>query len=100
MKQRKYRIRSGTQSSPSVLIDTAAGDNPAAKMRSGAMLLIDGDGRGITVLCTKGTSCLTQPSDPEDHILRSGETFVIDKKGLVAITALTNLHLNLLTTPS
>ncbi|MBI5848882.1 MAG: hypothetical protein HZB31_13225 [Nitrospirae bacterium] len=69
-------------------------------MHSGAMLLIDGDGRGITVLCTEGTGCLTQPSDPEDHILLPGETFVIDKKGLVAITALTNMHLNLLTTPS
>lgn len=100
MKQRKYRIRAGTQSSPLALIEAAAGNNPAAEMRSGAMLLIDGDGRGMTVLCTEGTVCLTQPSDPEDHILRSGEAFIIDKKGLVAITALTDIRLDLLTTPS
>lgn len=64
-------------------------------MCDGSMLLIDGDGRGIFVRCTKGAACLTQPSDSEDHILRKGETFIIDKKGLVAVTALADTHLSI-----
>jgi uncharacterized protein (AIM24 family) len=64
-------------------------------MRDGSILLIDGDSRGTVVICAEGTACLTQPCDPEDHILCSGETFIIDKKGLVAVTALTNTRINI-----
>lgn len=83
-----------------MIIEAANRDRLKAAMSDGSLLLIDGDGRGITLLCEEGSCCLTQPSDPEDHILCLGETFVIDKKGLVAITALTNAWLNLLTMQS
>lgn len=59
------------------------------------MLLIDGDGRGLAVLCAEGAACLTQPSDPDDHMLHSGQTFTIDRKGLVAVTALNNARINI-----
>jgi len=64
-------------------------------MPDGSMLLIDGDGRGLAVLCTEGAACLTQPSDPDDHTLHSGQAFTIDRKGLVAVTALTDARINI-----
>lgn len=98
MRLKKYSIKS--RGPCSVIIEAANRNILKAAMPDSSLLLIDGDGREITILCTEGTVCLTQPSDPEDHILCSGETFVIDKKGLVAVTALTNIHLSLLTTSS
>ena len=65
-----------------------------AEMRDGSMVLIEGDSRGVAVMCRRDR-LLTQPSDPEDHILRSGETFIIDRRGLVAVTALTNTRINI-----
>ena len=79
-----------------MIIEVSNRDLLKAAMPDGSLLLIDGDGRGITLLCEEGAACLTQPSDPDDHTLRSGQSFTIERKGLVAITALTNTRLTLL----
>ncbi|MBI5639194.1 MAG: hypothetical protein HZA17_02095 [Nitrospirae bacterium] len=98
MRRNKYGIRSGRQSFSGVI--SALTENMLhAAMRDGSLLLIDGDGRGITVLCAEGAACLTQPCDPKDHILHSGETFIIDRKGLVAVTALTNARIRINISP-
>lgn len=86
MRRKKYSLRAG--GSFSEMISPVTADVFRTAMPDGSMLLIDGDGRGTVVMCAEGTACLTQPSDPEDHILRSGESFIIDRKGLVAVTAL------------
>lgn len=93
MRRKKYSLRAG--GSFSEMIGPVTADVFRTAMPDGSMLLIDGDGRGIAVKCAEGTACLTQPSDPEDHILRSGESFIIDRKGLVAVTALTNTRINI-----
>ena len=95
MRLKKYTIRS--RGSCSVIIEASNSDLLKAAMPDGSLLLIDGDGRGITVLCAEGAVCLTQPSDPEDSILYSGEIFIIDRKGLVAVTALTDALINIST---
>jgi hypothetical protein len=46
------------------------------------------DGRGIEVRCLGGNVWITQAGDREDIVLHSGESFVLDRKGLAMVTAL------------
>jgi hypothetical protein len=43
---------------------------------------------GIRVTCLRGMVWLTQERDPLDRILSAGETFTIDRSGIVLINAL------------
>lgn len=86
MRQKKYSIKSGWRFSG--VINFVTEDIYMAAIRDGSMVLIEGDSKGVVVTCAEGVASLTQPSDPEDHILPAGETFIIDRRGLVVITAL------------
>jgi Protein of unknown function (DUF2917) len=46
------------------------------------------DGKGIEVRCLGGNVWITQTGDREDIVLRGGESFVLDRKGLALVTAL------------
>ncbi len=59
------------------------------------MIRIDGDARGLTILCHQGSLWLTQPGDMRDHILTVGDTFTIGQKGIIAIAALQNAFLEM-----
>jgi len=93
MRRKKFSIRSGKSSSG--LISASADDVLTTALPDGSILLIDGDTRGTAVICVEGTACLTQPCDREDHILNPGETFIVGKKGLVAVTAFTDSRINI-----
>jgi hypothetical protein len=46
------------------------------------------NGKGSEVLCLKGTVWITQEGDPRDVILGSGQSFVLDRKGVAVAYAL------------
>ena len=59
-------------------------------MNEGSMVRLERDTRGITIGCTEGILWITQKDDFTDYLLHSGERLVVDRKGLVIITALTD----------
>lgn len=42
------------------------------------------------VECTEGTLWLTQPGDPQDHLLKAGQSFVVNHAGTVLVQGLPN----------
>jgi len=58
------------------------------RLAKNELLNLDGDARGLKVCCREGVLWLTQKGDREDHPLRSGESFVIDRPGRVLVMAL------------
>jgi hypothetical protein len=46
------------------------------------------NGKGSEVLCLKGTVWITQEKDPRDILLSSGQSFVLDHKGVAIVYAL------------
>jgi hypothetical protein len=51
------------------------------------------NGRRMVVSCRAGTLWLTQQGDPADHLMAAGETFAINRRGLVVISALKDSEL-------
>ena len=51
---------------------------------------IGGDARGVVVKCNQGSLWITQPEDHRDHVLNQRERFTVNRKGLIAIFALTD----------
>ena len=51
----------------------------------GQVFALDGDKRGFEILCQRGQLWITQVDDREDHLLASGEKFLISKAGTVVI---------------
>jgi hypothetical protein len=49
---------------------------------------LDGDVAGRVISCSKGVLWLTQAGTPGDHLIRAGQAFPIDRRGLVLISAL------------
>ncbi len=82
------RVFSGTIAGPE-------GDVQKISMHEESMLKIEGDGRGISIKCAEGVVCLTQPTDSTDHVLHPGETFTLDRKGLVIVNAFTDTRLEI-----
>ncbi len=54
-------------------------------LRPGELYILPGDARGVAVSCQKGQLWITQESDPQDHLLRAGERFVVGLKGEVIV---------------
>ena len=46
------------------------------------------DGAGLEVKALRGDLWITQSGDPEDNVIRGGESFVLDQPGLTLVTAL------------
>ena len=57
-------------------------------LNHGEIVCIGGDARNLSVSCRTGCLWVTQPGDPDDHMLMPGQTFIINRKGKIAITAL------------
>jgi hypothetical protein len=49
---------------------------------------LDGEAAGRVISCRKGVLWLTQAGAPGDHLIRAGEAYPIDRRGLVLISAL------------
>ena len=67
------------------------------RMREGAWSFSDGStlcleprGAALTIRCIRGTTMVTQESDPTDHILQPGEVLVTRPRGLVVVWALSD----------
>jgi hypothetical protein len=52
------------------------------------IIKLNGDMRGLHVVCRKGALWITQASDEKDYILQAGETFVVTRPGLVLVQSL------------
>ena len=52
------------------------------------MIRLDRDVAGRVISCRKGVLWLTQTGTPGDHLIRAGEAFSIDRRGMVLISAL------------
>jgi hypothetical protein len=67
-------------------------DFAPTRLRRGAMLRIrDGEGRSIAVF--GGLVWITQEGDPRDVFIAGGETFTIDRPGLVLVDAMDDTDL-------
>jgi len=49
---------------------------------------MDGDKRGIQIVCRQGNLWVTQADDLEDHVLKDGDRFIVARPGLVVIQGL------------
>ena len=58
------------------------------------MVVIKGDARRLSILCTSGSIWITQDQDKDDHIVKRGEMFTIDRKGQITLQALQDAHFN------
>jgi hypothetical protein len=45
------------------------------------------DGAGLAVKCVRGVLWITQSNDTDDIVVRTGETFVLDRNGLALVSA-------------
>lgn len=52
------------------------------------MIRLDGDVAGRVISCRKGILWLTQAGTPGDHLIRAGESFTIERGGVILVSAL------------
>lgn len=64
-------------------------------LKDGAIIRIERNCNGIRISCYTGVVWITQENDYKDYFLREGEDFVINKHGLVIITALADTNLKM-----
>ena len=57
-------------------------------------VVIGGDARRLSILCTAGALWITQDQDLNDHIVKSGQVFTIDRKGQITLQALQDAQFN------
>jgi hypothetical protein len=60
-----------------------------------SLLLLVGDHRGEKVVCLDGVIWITQPGNPDDILLCSGDSFTITQKGLLLIEGLVETRLKI-----
>jgi hypothetical protein len=46
---------------------------------------MNGDKRGIQIVCQEGNLWVTQADDPKDYVLKDGDRFIVTKPGLVVV---------------
>ena len=54
----------------------------------GEIIRLNGDGRGLHIVCRTGALWITQTDDEKDYVLQAGETFVVTRPGLVLVQGL------------
>jgi hypothetical protein len=52
------------------------------------LLKLESEQPGTGVLCTNGNLWLTQQEDPDDHLLKAGQSFTINQQGIVLVQCL------------
>jgi hypothetical protein len=58
------------------------------RLRRDERIRLEGNVAGRLISCREGVLWLTQAGNPGDHLIRAGEAFPIDRRGLVLISAL------------
>ncbi len=61
---------------------------PGIPIKRGELHRLQGDHRWELIYCHEGLLWVTQENDPEDHVLRSRQAFLINQRGLVLVKAL------------
>jgi hypothetical protein len=84
--RRRHSFRFGMYMETIVNANTGFGRN-SALLRRGSLMRI-GAQPGNRVSCTRGMIWLTQDRDTMDRIVCAGETFVLDRPGVVLVNAL------------
>jgi hypothetical protein len=60
------------------------------QLAANSLLRMEGDSRGIIILCRSGSCWITQEGDPMDYYLRDENSFATHREGLVVVQALTD----------
>jgi len=63
------------------------------QMPANSLLRVEGDGRGIKILCRSGSCWITQERDLKDYLLGNKDDFTINRDGLVVVQALTDTEI-------
>ena len=63
------------------------------QMPANSLLPVEGDGRGIKILCRSGSCWITQERDLKDYPLGDKGGFTINRGGLVVVQALTDTEI-------
>ena len=63
------------------------------QMPANSLLRVEGDSRGIKILCRSGSRWITQEGDSRDHLLEKMGDFAINRDGLVVVQALTDTEI-------
>jgi Protein of unknown function (DUF2917) len=58
------------------------------QLATNSLFRIEGDSRGVTILCRSGSCWITQEGDPRDYYLGHEKSFTINQEGLVVVQAL------------
>ncbi len=56
---------------------------------------MDGDSRGVRLICLDGIVWVTQPADAIDYVLSAGQSFTVTHPGTVLVQGLPEGHLRL-----
>ena len=63
------------------------------QMPANSLLRVEGDSRGIKILCGSGSCWITQERDLKDYLLGNKGDFTINRDGLVVVQALTDTEI-------
>jgi hypothetical protein len=63
------------------------------QMPPNSLLRVEGDSRGIKILCRSGSCWITQEGDLKDYLLENKRNFTIHRDGLVVVQALTDTEI-------
>jgi len=63
-------------------------DRVELRLFSRELFKVNGDRRGLQILCRRGRLWITQANDEKDHVLEAGERFVVSRPGLVLVQSL------------
>lgn len=65
-----------------------SGQLPSKPLYLAARELLDiHDGQGLAVTCLEGVLWVTQSNDPRDVVIKTGQSFVLDRPGLALVCA-------------
>lgn len=63
------------------------------QMPANSLLRVEGDSRGIKILCRFGSCWITQERDLKDYLLESERDFTVHRDGLIVVQALTDTEI-------
>lgn len=67
---------------------TVLKETTEVQLAANSLLRMEGDSRGIIILCRSGSCWITQEGDPRDYYLRDEKSFATYREGLVVVQAL------------
>ena len=72
----------------SVVTGIALKETTEVQLAANSLFRMEGDSRGVIILCRSGSCWITQEGDPRDYYLRDKKSFTTHREGLVVVQAL------------